>query len=240
MKALLALLFEGALLKNLLVAGGSMLLSLGVYAAAWGWRFAAGFVALLLAHELGHYVAAQQRGLHVGLPTFIPFVGAWIELKEKPLSVETEAYVALAGPVVGSMAALAVYFAARNLDSDLLLAISYAGFFLNLLNLLPVSPLDGGRITAIVSPRVWLLGAPALVAAFFYLRSPVLLLVALIAFPQLKRAWHYDAKAPENERYYGVPAAMKVEYAALYLGLAGLLSIMTYDVHQMLGGWRGE
>ena len=89
-----------------------MLISLVVYAFVFGWRYAAGFVALLFAHEMGHYLAAKQRGLAVGLPTFIPFVGAWIDLKEQPRDVETEAYVALAGPLLGTVAAIACYLAA--------------------------------------------------------------------------------------------------------------------------------
>ncbi|WP_409997699.1 site-2 protease family protein [Bradyrhizobium sp. SZCCHNRI3043] len=88
------------------MSGGTMLLSLVVYAGIWGWRYAAGFIALLFAHEMGHYIAARQRGLDVGAPAFIPFVGAWIALKEQPVDVETEAYVALAGPLVGTAAAL--------------------------------------------------------------------------------------------------------------------------------------
>jgi Zn-dependent protease len=109
MKAIFLLLFSGLKWGKLATSGGSMLLSLVVYATIWGWRFAAGFIALLLAHEMGHYVAARQRGLDVGAPAFIPFVGAWIALKDQPVDVETEAYVAIAGPVVGTIAALAVY-----------------------------------------------------------------------------------------------------------------------------------
>jgi Zn-dependent protease len=174
---------------------GTMLLSIAVYAVAFGWRYAAGFVALLLVHELGHYVAARQRGLSVGAPIFIPFVGAYIALKDQPHDVETEAYVAIAGPVVGAFGAFAAYFLARFEDSNLLLAISYAGFFLNLFNLLPISPLDGGRITAIVSPRIWLLGAPLMVAAFLYYPSPVFIVIALAAVPKVRQAWHYDPRA---------------------------------------------
>ncbi len=155
-KTLFLLLFSGLKWGKLATSGGSMLLSLAVYASIWGWRYAAGFIALLFAHEIGHYVAARQRGLDVGAPAFIPFVGAWIALKDKPVDVETEAYIAIAGPVVGTVAALAVYLWARSEDSGLLLAISYAGLFLNLFNLLPISPLDGGRVTAVLSPRIWL------------------------------------------------------------------------------------
>jgi Zn-dependent protease len=236
-KAVLLLLFAGLKWGKLATTGGTMLLSLAVYATIWGWPYAAGFIALLFAHEMGHFVAARQRGLDVGAPTFIPFVGAWINLKDQPMNVETEAYVAVAGPVVGTIAAVAVYLWGRSTDSTLLLAIAYAGLFLNLFNLLPLSPLDGGRITAIISPRVWLIGAPLMLALLIYRPSPVLLIVAILAAPQLIKAWKYDPKAPENLAYYGVPLETKLEYGGLYLALTAYLGIMTFEVHEMLGSF---
>jgi Zn-dependent protease len=235
-KALLFLLLSGLKWGKLATTGGTMLLSLAIYATIWGWRFAAGFIALLFVHEMGHYVAARRRGLNVGAPTFIPFVGAWINLKDQPMNVETEAYVAMAGPLVGTVGAVLVYFSGRSLDSNLLLAIAYAGLFLNLFNLVPLSPLDGGRITAIISPRVWLIGAPMLLAMMYYRPSPLLILIAIISFPQIVRAWNYDSKAPENVAYYGVPLQTKLEYGSMYLGLTAFLCIMTFELHEMLGG----
>jgi Zn-dependent protease len=232
---LLLLLLSGLKWGKLATTGGTMLLSLAVYATIWGWPYAAGFIALLFAHEMGHYMAARQCGLNVGAPAFIPFVGAWINLKEQPRDVRTEAYVAVAGPLVGTVSAVAVYLGGRWTNSTLLLAIAYAGLFLNLFNLLPVSPLDGGRITAIISPRVWLIGAPVMLAMLFYRPSPVLAIIAIIAFPQLIKAWKYDAKAPENLAYYGVPFQTKLEYGGLYLALTAYLSVMTFEVHEMLG-----
>lgn len=76
MKILLALLASGKLGKVLLT-GGSMIVSILAYAWVFGWPFAVGFVVLLFLHEMGHYIAARQRGLDVGAPTFIPFVGAY-------------------------------------------------------------------------------------------------------------------------------------------------------------------
>jgi Zn-dependent protease len=236
---LLIILLSSLKWGKLATTTGTMLVSLAVYASLWGWRFAAGFIVLLFLHELGHYIAARQRHLDVGAPTFIPFVGAWINLKEQPMNVETEAYIAMAGPFAGTLASFLVFFWARETDSSLLLAVSYTGFFLNLFNLLPVSPLDGGRITAILSPRIWLLGAPLMLALFLYKPSPILILVAIIAFPKLAAAWRYDPSAPKNLAYYGVPFAIKVGYGAAYLGLAALLAIMTYEVHGMLAGVRG-
>ena len=216
--------------------GGTMLLSLAIYAMIWGWPYAAGVVVLLFVHEMGHFIAARQCGLNVGAPTFIPFLGAWIELKDQPLDVRTEAYIAFAGPLVGTVGAVAFYLWGRWTDNSLLLAISYAGLFLNLFNLIPISPFDGGRITAILSPRVWLLGAPLMLALMLYRPSPILFIVAILAFPQLLKAWNYDPKAPENVAYYGVPLQTKLEYGGLYLALTAYLAVMTYEVHEMLGG----
>jgi Zn-dependent protease len=231
---LLLLLLSGLKWGKLATTGGTMLLSLAVYATIWGWPYAAGFIALMFAHEMGHYVAARQCGLNVGAPAFIPFVGAWINLKEQPRDVRTEAYVAVAGPLAGTVSAVAVYLWSRWTGSTLLLAIAYAGLFLNLFNLLPISPLDGGRITAIISPRVWLIGAPVMLAMLLYRPSPVLAIIAIIAFPQLIKAWKYDPKAPENLAYYGVPLQAKLEYGGLYLALTAYLGVMTFEVHEML------
>ena len=189
-----------------------------------------GFVALLLIHEMGHYVAARHRGLNVGLPTFIPFVGAWVELKDLPHDAETEAYVGMAGPLVGSAGALACFYLARDLGSSLLLALAYSGFFLNLFNLIPLAPFDGGRITAAISPRLWLLGAPLLVALFFYSPSPLLILMAVLALPNVVKAWR-GLRTPEEQSYYTVHAETRVSYAALYLGLAAFLAIMCEQLH---------
>lgn len=208
----------------------TMLISLVVYAQVFGWPYAAGFIAMLLLHELGHYVAARQRGLDVGAPTFIPFVGAWIQLKDDDLDPETEAYVATAGPFVGTLAALAAYAGARMVDSPLLLAVAYAGFTLNLFNLLPVPPLDGGRITSILSPRIWFIGVPLLIALFVYRPSPMLAMVAVLAIPHVWRAWKGEAAAA---RTVAAPAT-RLEYAALYVGLVAFLALMAFELHGSL------
>lgn len=237
MKFLLLLLSAGKLGK-VLVSGGSMLLSVVAYAFIYGWPYAAGFVGLILVHEMGHYLAARQRGLDVGLPTFLPFVGAWIELKDQPHDAETEAWVGFAGPLLGSIAALGCYFLAREQGSNLLLALAYAGFFLNLFNLIPLSPFDGGRITAVLSPRIWLLGVPVMIGLFFWRPSPILLIMAILAAPQVMKAWKFDPKAPENQAYYAASAEIRVQYAFYYIGLLAFLAVMAHDTHEMLGPAR--
>ncbi|MDY0745089.1 site-2 protease family protein [Paucibacter sp. R3-3] len=231
---LLLLLFSGLKFGKLLASGGTMLLSLLVYAAIYGWRYAAGFIALLFVHEMGHYLAARHKGLPVGLPTFIPFVGAWIELKQMPHDAQTEAFVGLGGPLLGTVGATLCYLLARNWDADWLLAVSYAGFFLNLFNLIPLSPFDGGRITAVLSPRIWLLGVPVLVGLFFWRPSPILILFAILAYPQVMKALRFRKDSLEAQTYYAVPAAVKWEYGSYYLVLAAFLALMTHDVHEML------
>ncbi len=235
MGKLLAGLFAAGKLGKLLATGGTMILSMVMYSFVFGWPYAVGFVLLILCHEMGHYLAARNKGLDVGAPMFIPFVGAWIQLKDMPHNVHTEAYIGFAGPLVGSLAAIGCYWIARSTDSHLMLALAYSGFMLNLFNLIPISPLDGGRITAIISPKVWLLGVPLLVALFFYNPSPMLILIAILALPQLKAALQKDGGASElPEGYYEVDINTRVNYAVFYLGLAGFLAIMSYELHKML------
>ncbi len=228
MKALLALLLAGKLGK-ILLSGGSMLLSIAVYAQLYGWKYALGFVLLLLCHEMGHYIAARQSGLVVGLPTFIPFVGAWINLTTQTLSPETAAFVGMAGPLLGSTAAFLVYLMGLKFQLPWLLAIAYAGFVLNLFNLVPVVPLDGGHIVAVISPRIWVLGVPMLVGLYLWRPNPLLIIVALLAIP---KAWAAlrgkmpvlpEAMLPSNQ--------LKMQYAAEYLGLVSFLTLMAFEAH---------
>jgi Zn-dependent protease len=233
MGKLLVWLFAAGKLGKLLTTGGTMLISMLVYSWVFGWRYAAGFVLLIFFHEMGHYLAARRRGLDVGAPTFIPFVGAWIQLKDIPHDVETEAYVGFAGPIAGTAAALACYFVAREIDSRLMLALAYSGCMLNLINLIPISPLDGGRITAIISPKVWLAGVPLLAALFFYMPSPMLILIAILAYPQLKAALWGNPELPPA--YYQVARETRVNYGVMYLGLVAFLALMSYRIHDMIG-----
>jgi len=239
-KALL-LLFKFAKFGPLLKSAGFMLLSVGAYALVFGWRYAVGFVLLLLVHEMGHYIAARRLGMNVGLPTFIPFVGAWIELKDRPLTVKQEAEIAFAGPFAGTVAAAVVLALSQWQQSTLLLALAYAGFFLNLFNLVPITPFDGGRIVAILSPKVWFVGVPLLIGAFILTPSPmflmILLLVAPTVYAALRAAWR--GEPPEhNPRYYEVPLEERVRYGAYYLMLLAFLGYMTFRIHQNVEALR--
>lgn len=234
---LLLLLFSGLKFGKLLATGGTMLLSVVLYAFIWGWRYAVGFVVLLFVHEMGHFIAARQRGLAAGLPMFLPFVGAWTQLKDMPHDAETEAYVGMGGPLVGTLGALACYFVARDQHIDWLLAVAYSGFFLNLFNMVPMLPFDGGRITQVISPWLWLAGIPVMLGMLMWRPSPLLVLIALLAATQLWSAWK-SRNAPEVVAYRLTSNETRLGYAICYVALLGFLAVMTYDVHEMLEAAR--
>ena len=141
-----------------------MLVSIAAYSLIWGWRFAAGFVLLLLVHELGHVFQLRREGIPASAPMFIPFLGAAVAMKEMPKDAAAEARVGLAGPVLGSLGALVPLGLYALTGEDLFKALAFMGFFLNLFNLLPVLPLDGGRAMAALSPWMWFVGFALLLA----------------------------------------------------------------------------
>src|SRR5213596_4019214 len=149
-------------LPILLKSGGTMLLMIWVYMQLWGWQFALGFVLLLLVHETGHLIVARKFGLKVGAPVFIPFMGAFIALKEAPRNAWMEACVGIGGPILGSLAAAACHALGLALDYPLFIALAWTAYFLNLFNLTPVGMLDGGRVVTALSPWLWLPGFAAL------------------------------------------------------------------------------
>ncbi|ALS23492.1 MULTISPECIES: site-2 protease family protein [Paenibacillus] len=172
-------------------AGGalvSMFISVGAYALIYPWGFAIGVVLLLLVHELGHVWAAKRKGLPVTAPVFIPFLGALINMKRHPRDAETEAYVAIGGPALGTLGAVAVFGAAYALDHPLLYTVAYVGFFLNLINLLPIHPLDGGRIATAVTRWLWLVGLIGGLVIIIYLRSILFFIIwAMFAYDLYKK-----------------------------------------------------
>jgi Zn-dependent protease len=229
MKLILALLAKGGL-GPVLTTGGTMLLSIVVYAFSFGWAYAAGFVALILVHELGHFIAARQSGLDVGAPVFIPFVGAWVSLKDTRLTPAIEAHVAIAGPMLGSIAAFGCFLAALAGWGPIFMALAQAGFVLNLVNLIPLAPLDGGRLAGVISPRLWLIGAPLLVALFLWQPSPLLLLLAVAAAPQLFAVLR--GRVAEHPTL--ATTAEKLRYGAQYVGLAAALAVLALQAHEWL------
>jgi Zn-dependent protease len=219
-KALLLLLPK----LKLFTTSASMLVSIGAYALIWGWRFAVGFVLLLLVHEMGHVLQLRREGIKASAPMFIPFLGALVAMRELPRDAAAEARVGLAGPVLGSLGALLPLGLYGVTGNELFKALAFFGFFLNLFNLLPVLPLDGGRAMAALSPWMWFAGFGGLVALTVLFPNPILLLVLLFGGLETWRRWQ-ERKSPEVERYNRVRPATRLAVAGVYVGLAALLAL---------------
>lgn len=207
----------------------SMVVSIGAYALIFGLPFGIGFVLLLLVHELGHAIQLRREGIPAGAPVFIPFLGAAIAMKGQPINAAAEARVGIAGPILGSAGALAVHGAALVLDSPLLLAIAFVGYFLNLFNLVPISPLDGGRIAAALHPKIWLVGILLMAGLFFLRPNPVLLLIVVLGgLDSWNRLRNRDS---QREYYADVDPATRAWLAATWIGLMVALVLLMEASH---------
>ena len=208
------------------LTAGTMLVSVGAYTLLWGWQFAALFVLLLFVHELGHAIALRREGIPTSPILFVPFLGAVIGMRGRPHDAWVEAKVGLAGPVLGSAGAAVALALAHVTGSRLLEAVAFTAFFLNLFNLLPVVPFDGGRAAAALHPLVWILGIAGLGVLAIWHPNPILFLFVIIggmeAWRRL-RAWRAGDAA--TAAYYAVTRSQRTIVAITYLGLAALLVV---------------
>ena len=208
----------------------SMFISFGAYLLLGPWWFALGLVVLLFVHEMGHVLEARRQGLPVSVPVFIPFMGALITMKQMPHDAWREARLAIAGPIIGSLGALALYIAGVAYDSQPLKALAFLGFFINLFNLLPVIPLDGGRISAALHPALWFVGFVALLGLVVYRPNPILILILLLAASELWRRWQMR-RHPQMQEYYKVKPHQRLIIGLLYFGLAIALVFGMHATH---------
>jgi Zn-dependent protease len=215
--------FGGVLLKlKVVTTGASMVVSIAAYAWLWGLPFAIGFVVLIFVHELGHVIELRRQGVPASAPLFIPFLGAVIGMKELPDDAWKEARVALAGPILGSVGAAAFWIAGAATDSDLLVALAFVGFFLNLFNLIPIVPLDGGRAAAALHPAFWFLGLLMMIGLVIVAPNPLLFLIVILGGLDLWRRWRERGQAAE---YYRLASWQRVTVGVVYLGLAAVLAL---------------
>ena len=149
-----------------------MLVSVAAYALIWGWNFAAGFVALLFLHEMGHYIQLRREGVKPSGMVFIPFLGAAVGARSLGGSALAEARVGLAGPILGSLACLIPAGLRIATGEEFWQALAFTGFFLNLFNLVPVVPFDGGRAMAAMAPWMWFVGLGAMAVLLFVAPNP--------------------------------------------------------------------
>jgi Zn-dependent protease len=200
----------------------SMFVSAAFYVWFGGWWFGIGLIVLLFVHEMGHVFEAKRQGLPVSVPIFIPFMGALITMKQMPRNAWREARLAIAGPILGSLGALALYIAGVAYNSPQLKGLAFLGFLINLFNLLPVIPLDGGRISAALHPAIWILGFLGLVGLVIYRPNPLLIIILLFAASELRRRWKLRHH-PQMQEYYRVKPAQRAIVGLLYFGLAAAL-----------------
>jgi Zn-dependent protease len=209
---------------KLLATFGSMAVSIVAYGWLFGFTFAIGFVLLLLLHELGHVIQLRREGIKASAPIFIPFLGAMIASKSLGKDAAAEARVGLAGPILGSIATLVPLGIWLATGDEFWRALAYLGFFLNLFNLMPVVPLDGGRAMAALSPVVWVAGLAGLIVLAFIYPSPILVLIVLFGGYESYRRWK-SRNLPQNRAYYTIPGRTRAIVAVVYLGLAAALSV---------------
>jgi Zn-dependent protease len=224
-------LFKAKFFFSIFISAG-VYIWLGTVQQGWpaGLWFGLGLIALLFVHEMGHVVEAKRQGLPVSAPLFIPFMGAAILMKRMPQDAWHEALVGIAGPLLGSAGAAALWITGEAIDSRPLIALGFLGFLLNLFNLLPVVPLDGGRIVAALHPAIWILGFAGLLAVVVIRPNPLLLLIVLVAGMELYRRWR-ERHSPGVREYYKVTAARRLIIGLLYFGLAAALVFGMHATH---------
>ena len=213
----------------ILKTGGTMILSIGAYFLLWGLWFAVGFVLLIFVHETGHLVAAKRLGLKVGAPVFIPFLGAYIALKEAPKNAWVEAQVGIGGPMLGTLGAGICELIYLATGKPIFQGLAYAGFFVNLFNLAPLTPLDGGRIVTALSPKLWIVGLAIMVLLMAMQPNFLLVLILILALPRLLTL--FRAKSEAEKRYFEVTPRQRVTMAVMYFGLIALLVLGMHITH---------
>jgi Zn-dependent protease len=201
----------------------TMLVAVWAYALLWGFPFALGFVLLIFVHELGHALVMQQQGIRAGAPVFIPFVGAVIAMRSIPRNAYVEALVGIGGPILGSVGALVCLVVAWVSGSLLWYALASTGFLINLFNLIPISPLDGGRIVGVISRWLWVLGYAVGIVVFLLTYSPILFLILLLGLFGLGRT----LRGPRRG-YFEIEPRKRLFMGAAYFGLVALLALGMY------------
>jgi Zn-dependent protease len=220
----------------LLKSGGTMFVSIWAYSMFWGWKYAAGFVLLILVHEMGHVMAARRFGVKATAPMFIPFMGAFIALQSAMKDALVEAEIGIAGPVWGSIGAALCHAAGIYFDMPLLLALAWTGYWLNLFNLTPVGQLDGGHVVQALSPWMQLLGFPVMLGLAIMRPSLIIFLLLAMSLPRLIAL--FRARTEAEQQFYNVPTAARWRMGLTYFGLIGLLVFGMYEVDLQLAHLR--
>jgi len=212
----------------------SMFLTVGVYAVFFGWRYSVAIVGLIFFHEMGHAIALKRQGIPAGAPVFIPFMGAFIAMKGRPRDAWVEAYVGIGGPLLGTAVAAVALAGAYAIDSPILFAIASFGFMLNLFNMLPLSPLDGGRVAGAVSRWFWAVGLVMGVGLFVLTWHPILLLVLVFGVLTIWNSWKKPVPG-----YYDITTAQRIGMGVAYFALLALMVVGMGAADQHLSTVQG-
>ncbi len=192
-----------------------VLASVGVYWAAWGWKFAVGLVASIYVHEMGHVVALRRFGIRADAPMFVPGLGAFVRMRQMPRNAAEDARVGLAGPWFGLGAAGVAFAAFLLTGSGFWAALARFGAWINLFNLLPIWQLDGARAFRALTTSQRVVAAAAIGVAWFLTAEGLLLLLLLAAVFQA------FSSAPDDPDHHVLAA-----YVVLVLTLAWLSVIV--------------
>lgn len=201
----------------------SLVISFGGYAVFYGPWFAVALLTMLFVHEMGHVVEIRRQGMQATAPIFIPFLGAAIFQRSHPTDALKQAQIGIAGPIAGTIAATAAFALYGSTHNEIFLLAAWLGFFLNLLNLIPVWQLDGAWILAPVSPWLQVAGFAMIAAGVFFLHvaSVLLIIVAVLGIPTLIQRFR-DAN---NPYYTSVPARARWALGAAWLALVIYLGV---------------
>jgi|SRR5437588_5614273 len=217
--------FEGFGLTQFAVAGASMALSIAAYATKAPLPLVIGFALIILIHEIGHAVVIRAKGLRAGVMVFIPFIGGAVTLKDQPRSAYDDAQIGLAGPIAGTFASLVVLQVYKWTNAPMYLAIAAAGFAVNLLNLLPIGMLDGGRISAAVTKWMWVIGGGVLIYKVLKQPNPLMLIVLLLVAFQVYASIQREK---DDKSFYDVTISQRAAIAATYFFLVLFLGHQTW------------
>lgn len=185
------------------------------YASTYGWLFAIGIVALIFIHEMGHYLAALDAGVEVSAPVFIPFLGAFIGMKEKPANAEIEGKIAIAGPLAGTLGTLLAAIAWMMTGNELLKGLIYFNLIITLFNLIPFGFLDGGRVASAISGRYWVVGLLVFGALAIISHNPVLIVLLISGSIS---AWKKRKINRDEDLYYDTDSGSRSILAVAYFG----------------------
>jgi Zn-dependent protease len=222
---------------KLLTTAGTALVSVAAYSLWFGWTFAVGFVLLLFVHEMGHVIQLRREGIKASAPMFVPFLGAFISAKSLGDNALAEARVGLAGPILGTAGAAACLVLGEATNSDFFRALAYIGFFLNLINLVPLVPFDGGRAMAAMAPAMWFVGLGVMVALLLLSGNPFLFIFVFLGGMETWRRWKArKTRSLEQAAYYRVPPRSRLLVGAVYVGLIVLLALGMDQAHILTSG----